>query len=161
MGILQANIWRHSKVRSIRSLFSSPTRSIKCVIIPETGIVRLDDLKLAAMPYVISDTPEAKQAWVVIQKLLLTMRGCEEMVLPVSERSYVPLDPLHRLTEEDRKKLVPLSEIAETQYDTAFARVTEENKQSANAQLLKTMIYVAGIIACIAIIVVFLRGCGG
>ncbi len=160
MGIAQANIWKLGFFRTISTLFSSPTRSIKCVVIPETGIVGLDTLKLMT-GYAIKETKETKLAWSVIQKLKLSMQGSDEYVLPVSERTRVPLDPLGRLTKEDAAKLVPLNDVAETSYDSAFSRVSEENKKNANAMLLQTMLYVGGIIACIAIVVVAFKGCGG
>jgi hypothetical protein len=159
MGITSANLWRHSFFKSLSSLFSSPTRAINCVIVSETSIVGREQMKLAT-GYSVKNTLDFKGAWLVIQKLMLTMEGVDGMVLPISERSYIPLDPLGRLTDEDRSKLIPLTQIAKTAYKTAFARVQEENKKSANAKLLETMLYIGGIIAVIVILAVFIRGCG-
>jgi hypothetical protein len=158
MGFTQANIWKYGFFKNIASIFSSPARAIDCVIVSETSIVGKEKMKLAT-GYLSKDTPDFKGSWLVIQKLMLPMQGCDTMVLPISERSYIPLDPLGRLTEEDKKKLVPLKEIAHSRYKTAFARVTQENKHSANAELLKTMLYLGGIMAIVAVLVAFLRGC--
>jgi hypothetical protein len=159
MGFFQANIWRYGFFKSIGSLFSSPRRAIKGVVISEAGIAALDSLSLA-VGYSIKDSPEYKGAWIVIQKLMMNMKGSDEMVLPISERTYVPLDPLHRLNKEDKERLLPLNEIAQARYDAAFARVTEENKRSANARLLTTLVYLSFIMAAIFGVIVMLRGCG-
>ena len=40
MGIMQANIWKHSIFKTIGSLFTSPHRTILCVVISENGIAQ-------------------------------------------------------------------------------------------------------------------------
>lgn len=156
MGLFQANIWRYSFFKSIGSLFSSPHRLVKCALVSETGIVSLQSLALAT-GYCIWDLQDYKGAWVVIQKLMMPMEGSDQLVLPISERTYVPLDPLRKLNEEDRKKLVPLGDIAETKYQEAFSRVTEENKKNANHRLLTTVLYMSFILTAIIVAVVLIK----
>ena len=156
MGVFQANIWRHSIFKSIRSLFSSPKRIVKCVLVSETGIVSLESLALAT-GYCLRDLQDFKGGWLAIQKLRMAMEGSDELVLPISERSYVPLDPLGKLEEEDRKALVPLNNIAETKYQEAFSRVVEENKKNANHRLLTTVLYLSFILTAIIVTVVLIK----
>lgn len=156
MGFRDANIWRYSFFKGIGSLFSSPKRVVKCALVSETGIVSLERLVLAT-GYCLWDLQDYKGAWVVIQKLMMPMEGSDELVLPISERTYVPLDPLGKLDEEDRKKLVPLDDIAETKYQEAFTRVTEENKKNANHRLLTTVLWGSLVLTAIILIVVLIK----
>lgn len=156
MGFTQANIWRFGIFKNIGQLFSSPHRIIKCVKISETGIASLENLALAT-GYCITDLPDYKAAWVVIQKLRMAMEGSDDLILPISERSYVPLDPLGKLDAKDREALVPLEQIAETKYNEAFTRVTEENKKNANHRLLMTVVWGVIIITGIIVAVVLIK----
>ena len=89
MGFSQANIWRYGIFKNIKSLFSTSQRVVKCVRIPETGIISLTSMDLAT-GYCTINTDEEKGTWAVIQKLKLRMEGCDELVLPISDRSYIP-----------------------------------------------------------------------
>jgi len=83
---------------------------------------------------------EAKLSWMVIQKLKLKMQGSDELVLPISARSYIPLDPLNRLTEAEKKSIVKLDVIASTKYNEAFTRVAENNRTNQGFALLKIVV---------------------
>jgi hypothetical protein len=148
MGLFQANIWKASFFKSIKSLFSSPTRTILCVLVSENGIASKVTHSLG-IGY-LADT-QLKMTWMAINKLRMPMEGVEGMVLPISERTYIPLDPLGRLTDEDKKSLVPLDDIYLAKRREARARVSAESRVSANAEAIKTLMYVLAFIALIAL----------
>lgn len=154
MGFLGARIWKNSFFKNLGFLFGSEKRLQPCVMVSETGQVSLERLALAT-GYCGSEADNV--AWAVIQKLKLPMEGFDEWVLPISERSYIPLDPLGRLTTKDKLNLLSLKDIAEIKYLQAFTKVAEENKKSANHRLLQTMIYGILLVTIIVVIVVLIK----
>ena len=155
MSFFSANIWKSSFLKNIGSLFSSPKNSLKCVLISENGISSLIELELSPGYAAIV---ASKMTWAVINILKMRLEGCEEMVLPISERSYIPLDPLGRLDDADREKLISLDQIAKAKRLEARSRVTDENKRSINAELIKTMIFGLVFICIIGFIVLIFKG---
>jgi hypothetical protein len=154
MGVFQARIWKNSFFKNINFLFSSNKRTLKVVFISETGIISLDNLALD-VGYVYSEV--SKSAWAVIQKLKLPMQGSDELVLPISERTYLPLDPLNRLQQEDKDAIEPLKNIARAKHAEVKSRIIDENKQSQNHKMLNTCIYIMGIVLVIAMIIYFIK----
>ena len=60
---------------------------------------------------------ETKKAWLVLHNLKCRVHKDnklvqDELVLPVSERSYIPLDPNELIKQEDRERLVSLEHIS-------------------------------------------------
>ncbi len=135
MSIAQWNLWKFGFFKGVGSLFSSQPRIQKCVFISETGVISLENLVLAT-GYCVDQVE--KQAWMVIQKLKMHMDGVEPLVLPISERSFMPLDPLKRLTPDEIKKLEPLRNIARAKHAEVMSRVSDEQKHNTNTQLLIT-----------------------
>jgi len=156
MGIRGWNLWKHRFFKSASSLFSSNQRTIKCFFVSETGIIGLVDLPLES-----TFVTEAvnKMSWTVIHKLMMPLAGCDEWVLPISERSYVPLDPLGRLTDEEKKTIVPVDAVAATKYNESFNNVQDDNQQKASQSFLKAILtFMMVVIACV-IIALIARGC--
>jgi len=71
-------------------------------------------------------------------------------VMPISERSFRPLDPLGNVPEDQQ---VSLNEIAWSKRREAFSRVLDENKQNAGQKLMQTTLY--GFLLITAIVVLF------
>lgn len=154
MGFRDANIWKHSIFKQAGYLFSSQKRIQKCVFISETGVISLENLYLAT-GYCVNEAE--KVAWMVIQKLKMPMEGVDELVLPISERSHMPLDPLGKLTKEEKEKLEPLKNIAKAKHAEVRSRVNDDQKKNANAELLKSLAYMAIIGAFLVAIVVLIK----
>lgn len=127
---------------------------------PDTGIVGVDKLQLNQNAFAIKDTKELKRAWHADQKYKLTMRGSDELVLPISERRFEPLDPLRRRGKAEDEQSIAITEVAIDNRRAAFSRVMDENKKGPNALLLQTMLWLCGIVASIAVLAVMVKGCG-
>ncbi len=154
MGFRSANIWKFSIFKSIGSLFTSPHRTILCVMLSENGIASkvLLDLGIGWCSNKVE-----KMSWILINKLRMPMEGVEGLVLPISERSYIPLDPLGRLTEAERNSLVSLDQLAEAKWKEARSQVSSESNKSVNAEMMKTISYIVGFIVLIAMGFMFFK----
>ncbi len=148
MGFFGANIWKHTFFKSVGALFSSPQRTIQCAMISENGIGSkvMIDLGIGWC-----SNKAAEMSWLLINKLRMPMEGVEGLVLPVCERSYIPLDPLGRLTPKEREALVSLDQLAEAKWREARAKVAADTNKSPNAELLKTIVIVLFIIILIIV----------
>lgn len=107
-----------------------------------------------ATGYMVSETDKA--SWASIPRLKKDLAGFDEPVLLTSERSYVPLDPTNKMGD-DRERLIPLDQIATTRYNRAFNQVPTANKQSVNAKMFQTVLWIGGIIAIIIIFALLLK----
>ncbi len=155
MGVRNWNLWKHHAFKSIKYMFSQETRVQMCVFVSETGVVPLERLQLAT-GYCVSEVD--KIAFMVIQKLKMPMQGLDEPVLLISERSHMPLDPLNRLTPEEKAKLQPLKNIARAKHAEKRSQIDDENKQNANHELMKTLVMVVVIATMIIAIAHQIRG---
>ena len=150
MGFTQARIWRFGIFQGLKNLLSSEKKLVKCFMVSESGVGSIVSLKLAT-GYCVAETE--KLAWCVLQKLKLPMQGVEEPVLPISERSYMPLDPLGLLSEEEKKNLEPLKNVSKARHAEERSRIADENRKNANTRLLTTIIWLCFIMTMILVIV--------
>lgn len=153
MGIRNWELWKLHFFRNARQLFSARQRLIPCVFISETGVVSMVQLVLAT-GYCTSEAD--KISFAVVNRAKMKMQGYDEMVLPITERSYKPLDPLGKWGET-RDKLASLDDVAGTKYNEAFTQVAELNKSSQNVHLMKTLLIVAGIITISIVFAVLIK----
>jgi hypothetical protein len=151
MSVKDANIWKFGIFKKTGSLFSSNQRVQTCVNISETGIVSLEKIPMATgwMSKV-----ESKESWMVDQRCLTTMEGCEELVMPISERSFEPLDPLG---VREKGEEIDLNEIAWSKRREAFSRVMDENKTSASMKVMQTVLYGFLFITAVVLLIFFLK----
>ncbi len=156
MGIGQARLWRYGAFNWMREALASEKKIVRCLVISENGVNSIVSIKLRT-GYCVDEM--AKRAWCVLQKLKLTMQGFSEPLLPISERSYMPLDPFGRLTEEERTLLQPLVEVADSRFNEEWFNIGDANKKSANAHMFTTVIWGFVIIIAIFGIIVVLKGC--
>ena len=155
MSVAGWNLWKFTFFRQARSAFSSEQRLIQACMLSETNVGSLLKLYLD-IGFCISE-PQ-KKAWQVVQKLMMPMEGVIELVLPISERSHLPLDPLNRLTEDEKKALGNLDDLAEDAMTRAESQLADENKKGANARLMTTIFWLIGIVAIIALLILLLHG---
>ncbi len=158
MGFRDMGIWKHSFFKGMGSLFGSPKRVQKCVFISESGIVSAENLPLLTA---LVHFDAEKVAWSIIQRLKMPMEGSDELVLPISERSHIPLDPLGRLTTDERDALVPLNDIAKAKHAEERSRIIDENKTSANAKLTRTVVTCCFVLTIIIVAIYMLKKDGG
>lgn len=151
MSVKDANIWKFGIFKAIGSLFSSQPRTQSCLLISETGIISLIQLPMATGW--MSDIAN-KVSWMVDHRCLQRMDGCENLVMPVSERSFKPLDPLGiRGKDTD----VSLDNIAWSKRREAFSRVMEENKTSGAQKLLQTTVLAFLFITAVVLLIFFMK----
>ena len=151
MSIKDANIWKSAGLKSLKSLFSSPQRVQAVLFISETGIISLINLPMGTG---WMSNIEEKLSWMVDHRCLMPLEGCDTFVMPISERSFKPLDPLGARTDDDK---ISLNAIAWSKRREAFSRVMDENKQSAGQKLMQTMLYGFLAIASIVLLVFFIK----
>lgn len=154
MSVLHWNLWRYNVFKQAKNAVSSPKRAIECVLISETNIVSLMTLYLD-IGFCLSS--EYKMAWQVVTKLMLPMQGHEGLVLPISERSHIPLDPLNRLTKEEREGLTALDDLGVMSITRAKSQLAEDNRQGANARMFQTIFIIFGILAAVLILFLLWR----
>ncbi len=130
-------------------MFSTPARATKGLFVSETGNI---GLKLLPLGTGFAYNDEAKWAWGVVNALKVSLRGVEGEVLPISERSCVPLDPYNVLSKEDREAFTNIKAIATESFQSSYAKVADEDRKSVNAQLIKTMLWLSFIAVMIAIV---------
>ncbi len=114
----------------------------------ETGVLSLESLPMA-MGYASNLTE--KFSWLVVHKLKSRVKETDDVVLTLSERSYIPVDPFGRFNETDIRQ--PLDEIALTKYREKCAVINEKAMRDIQRSLYQ--IIITGCFCLLAIIVVF------
>lgn len=154
MGFRDMNIWKFGIFKVFSSLISSPKHAITCIHTGEDGIVSKNPLPLDTGYATIE---AIRKTWVTIQPLKTHMQGIDEQVIVITDRSYIPINPLRKLSQKEKEALVPLESMADTKYNEAFTRVSEENQKNQNHQLLRTVLYLTFILTAIIVIVVLIK----
>lgn len=155
MGMSQWPLWRSGIFRNIKGIVESPKRVGKAIILSETGVG-----SLLALPMAIGwlDEVKAKWSWTVSHKLKLSLENTPEEIFLLSERTYIPLDPLGKFTEEDRAKLQPLDEVAKIRHDQAKMKAVTDSDDSPHVDLLKTITQWCFIILALCLVAYFFKG---
>jgi len=153
-------MFRSGVFKQAKYLVSTPQRSQSVVFVSETGVISKEILPMYT-GYI--NAPNIKMTWLVLHalKLLVTdKQGVpeEEPVLLISERSYIPLDPLEKLGAEDKKGIMPLDEIA-IMKNTEKCIALEEGSHDEAKNKLMNLIIVCSFILCA--IMVISKQCGG
>ena len=157
MGIRDLNLWRHGIFKGLGSMFSSPRHSITCIHIGEDGIISKNPLPLDTG---FATIDPLRKTWLSIQALKTRMQGIDEQVMVITDRSYIPFNPLRELNKKEREALTPLDNIADVKYNEAFTRVSEENQVNQNHKLLRTVLYLSFFLTSIVVIIVLLKSRG-
>ncbi len=149
MGLANLPLWRAGIFRQIKYIFSTPVRIQKCLFISETGNISLQLLPLAR-GYTYND--EAKVAWAVLNLFTIPIEGLDGEVMPISERSCIPLDPHKQLSDEDRESLANINQIAEEHYQAAYSQVADEDRKSVNVQMAKTLMWMGFLVVIVIVL---------
>jgi hypothetical protein len=156
MSVKDANIWKFSLFRGVKGVFKSTPRVQKCISISEEGIARLIEIPMATGWMTLV---EDQLSWAVIHKLkvlIKTKEGVED-VLFICDRSYIPLDPAGVLTAEEKKRLIPLEEIASSKYDQAESTCQARTKILNAHKLLTSILYFSFAFTAIIVLVVMIK----
>jgi hypothetical protein len=151
-----ANIWKFSFFRSLGGLFKATPRTQRCYSISEEGIIRRLDLPMATG---WATDIQSKLSWAVIHKLkvrIRTEKGVEDALF-ISDRSYVPLDPTNALAEDEKKRLIPLKEIAASKYNQAESTCQSRTQLQNAHKLLTTVFYSSICITAVVVLIVLVK----
>lgn len=169
MGLLKARIFQNSLFKQAKWLVSAPEKAYKYLLVSEAGEIGIGMLP---MPTGFLVSHETRRVWRMISYLSVKIKGVEGRVLPLGERSYVPLDPNNQLAEEDKQKFAeedetklangqprghtkPLSEldsIAKREHDKAMSNIRNSEAKRQAAAMFKTAMIMCGLILLVIVI---------
>ncbi len=153
MGMLDWGLFRTSLIKKVRFQFSSVKRQIPVIMISETGNMCREFFEVD-IGYMTA--PWAKMSWLVQHEKTFTVidkHGNKEHVpiTLVSERSYLPLDPLGKF-KRVKEDITPLNSVAKIQHAIVRASLAEENNTTARDKQLHALsigcLVLAGLIIC-------------
>lgn len=151
--IFKAGVFQQAKY-----LVNAPQKAQKVLAITETGTV---GMQLLPMETGFMKLKEGKKAWAAVHALKFQVYKNgqpteSEAVLVLSERNYIPLDPLNTLTKKDREKLASLKDIAKVRHAQARAAASQ---QDANKDVTEMVITYSSILLGLYAILALFRGC--
>lgn len=94
----------------------------------------------------------AKMAWQVIHKIMLPREKRADMVMLISERDAIPLDPFGILSAEEMKELTNFAPIARERVHQTYDEAADESKRNLIASGIKLSLMT---LACAIVLVVF------
>jgi len=153
--IFKAGIFRQAKY-----LVSAPQKAQSVLEILETGTVGLEPLPMQT-GFMQASAPEVKKAWAMVHALKFQIYKDgqpteSDAALAISERSYIPLDPLNTLQVKDREKLASLKDIAKVRHAQARAAAgAQDSHKDLAAFIIQAGFVILGLFGVLA----FFRGC--
>ena len=145
--------------KQVKFLVSSPQKAQKFNVIMEAGSVSMEYIPLYT-GFACLDL--IKKAWKILHSLKFTVYKDgqpfnDEYVLSISERSYLPLDPLGVLkSSKDKKAAMSLDDIAELKHDEALADCGGgESRTQLSHFIISSSFVILGIFAFVTL----LKGC--
>ena len=153
--IFKAGIFRQAKY-----LVSAPQKAQTVLEILETGTVGIEPLPMQT-GFMQATAPDVKKAWANVHALKFQIYKDgqpteRDAALAISERSYIPLDPLNTLKEKDREKLASLKDIAKVRHAQARAAAGSQDKnKDLAAFIIQTSFVLLGLYGILA----FFKGC--
>lgn len=161
MGLANWPVFRAGIFKQAKYLVSSPQKAQNVLEILETGVVGREQLPMTT-GFMRATLKEVKKAWANVHALRYQIYQDGEptdgeSVLIISERSYIPLDPLNTLKQKDREKLASLKDIAKVRHAQARAVASSQDNHKDIASTVITLsfafLFFLGLIA-------LLKGCG-
>ncbi len=158
MSLLKARVFQNSVFKQLKWLVSAPEKAYKYLLISETAEIGIGMLPMFTGELV---SHESQRAWRQIATLACAIVGVDGRLLPISERTYLPLDPFNTLAEEEKKKLAQESElsadkksvvlgeldsIASREHDKAVAYLRNSEAKRQAAAMFKLVMVICGII---------------
>ena len=155
MDLFKANIFKGGLFKQAKYMISTPQFSQKAFLIREAGILSLEVMPVTAGALI---SHISKIAWHSIQSLKTTMEDVDEPVLPISDRSRIPLDPFNKCQDdEELESLAALDVVAGIKYTEAFSQLADKDIQSPNAKMVYTLIWIISALLAMAIIGVIIK----
>lgn len=141
MNLLELNLFRLGFLKQAKYLVSTPSQSQNVIFISETGLISKEVLPMSTV-YVTAQN--LKMTWLVLHPLKILLRKKsgeidENQYLLITERSFIPLDPFNKLTEEEAKNITPLSTVAKLKHAEARTNVAENNMDARN-RMMQTVV---------------------
>ncbi len=125
-----------------------------CLFISEHGTKSIEILPMDT-GFVWSD--ELKMAWNVIHALKVRVEGYDQLVLPITEKSRIPLDPFDHFKADEVRQLASIKTVGREKYKEAYARLGDDQRKSLNAQMMKTLLFLAAILVFSVIIALWVK----
>jgi hypothetical protein len=160
MSLKDLPVWRSSLFRKTKYMVSSPQKAQMVLAITEQGVIGKQPLPMQT-GFMKAIEPEVKKAWANVHalKYQIYKNGQpteDESALVISERSYIPLDPLNTLNKQNREKLASLKDIAKVRHAQARAAASA---QDANKDVAMVIIYICGFLLAFYALISLIKGC--
>jgi len=142
MNILKLNLFKNNLFKQAKYLVSTSERSQPVVMVSETGVISKEILPMYT-GYVTA--ANLKMSWLVLHDSKIRIENHEgqpvddQLVMLISERSYLPLDPFDMVTPEVKKSIAPLTTIAKIKHAEARANVMDKNTLDARERMLQAV----------------------
>lgn len=125
MDLKKWPIFKAGLFRQAKYLVSTPQKAQRVLEVLETGTVGIEQLPMQT-GFLKATLSEVKKTWANVHALKFQVykngQPVEgEAVLAISERNFIPLDPLDTLKAKDREKLASLKDIAKVRHAQARA----------------------------------------
>jgi len=159
MALRNWPIFKAGLFRQAKYLVSTPQKAQAALEILETGAVGIEPLPMQT-GFLTAPSKDVKKAWGNMHALKVQIykqgRPTDNpAAMPISERSYIPLDPLGVLKPKDRENLASLEDIAVSRHDDAMNDTTPNSQltiQKAIVNIGFVFLFFLGVIAMV-------RGC--
>ena len=159
MDLSKLPIFKAGWLRQAKYLISTPQKAQDALEILETGVVGIESLPMQT-GFLTATDKTVKKAWGNVHALKVQIykdgKPTERSAaIPISERSYIPLDPLDLFKQKAREKLASLDDIALSRHDEAMADTTPSTRE----QIQRMIINIGFTFLFFLAVVYFLRGC--
>ncbi len=161
MNLAKWPIFRAGLFKQTKYLVSTPQKAQHSLKFTETGVIGIEPLPIPYTGFMQSGMIEVKKAWANVRMLALQIYKDGQptdkaAVIPISERSYKPLDPLGLMNKVATEKLASLKDIAQIRHKQERAAV---GLQDNNKDLAAMIIQICGILLGLYAVLTFVRGC--
>lgn len=160
MALKDWPVFRSGLFKQAKYLISSPQKAQRVIEITETGVVGIEYLPMQT-GFLRAPAPDIKKAWANVHALKCQifkdgLPTQDESALLISERDYIPLDPLQTLGKGGREKLASLKDIAKVRHAQARAAAgSQDSHRSVALYIIQICAFLLGIYA----VVTMIKGC--
>ncbi len=164
MSLFKARVFQNSLFKQMRWWVSKPEKAYKALCCSESGEIGIQILPLGT-GFLLSK--ESSRAWRFISDLAIRFEEIEGRLLPIGERSYVPLDPQGKLNAAEKAKLSiksskdattktvvldELDSIAAREHGIAVTKVRDASAGGDAAAMFRVALLMSGIILVLIVI---------
>lgn len=156
MNLLKWPIFKAGIFKQAKYLVSTPHKAQDVLEILETGVVAIEPFPMRT-GFVQAPSKDVRLAWANMHTLKAQIYkdgspADRAAALPISERSFIPLDPMEVLKPKDREKFASLDDIALTRHDDAMVETTPSNITDIQRMIINlgfAFLFFLGVIALI------------